>query len=201
MPGANGFEILMNLKSSPQTSHIPLIVVSIVDQQKMGFALGATDYLVKPVKKSLLLDTIRKYVRPESNAETPVLIVDDDPRTLDLLDNSLRSAGYKTSTAQSGQAALAVLSAGPVSAILLDLLMPEMNGFEVLRHVKQQPSLRNIPVFVLTAKTLTEKEVALLKRDTHALFQKGGSWQQELVAAVKSAVRTESKSACAGKDS
>src|SRR5579872_2262781 len=201
MPGANGFEVLMNLKSSPQTSHIPLIVVSIVDQQKMGFALGATDYLVKPVNKSLLLKTIRKYVRPESNSESPVLIVDDDPRTLDLLDNSLRLAGYSTCTAQSGKAALAVLAAGPVSAILLDLLMPEMNGFEVLRHVKQQPSLRDIPVFVLTAKTLTEKEVALLTRDARAFFQKGSSWQQELVAAVKSAVKTQSKSACAGGNS
>lgn len=198
MPGANGFEILMSLKTSPQTSRIPIIIVSIVDQQKMGFALGATDYLVKPVNKSLLLDTIRKYVRPESDTETPVLIVDDDPRTLDLLDNSLRSAGYNTCTAQSGKAALAVLSAGRVSAILLDLLMPEMNGFEVLRHVKEQPSLKNVPVFVLTAKTLTEKEVALLTRDTRAFFQKGGSWQQELVAAVKSAIKKQNKSASAG---
>jgi PAS domain S-box-containing protein len=196
MPSANGFETLMSLKNTPSTKSIPIIVVSIVDQQKMGFALGAADYLVKPVDKSVLLTTIRKYARPLPNATTPVLIVDDDPRALDLLDATLRSAGYEIHAAHNGAAALDVLSATPVSAILLDLLMPEMDGFELLNRVKQHEQWREIPIFVLTGKNLTHNEVALLNRQTQALFQKNGPWREELVAAVRRAI-PKSKSASA----
>jgi PAS domain S-box-containing protein len=196
MPSANGFETLMSLKNTPLTKNIPIIVVSIVDQQKMGFALGAADYLVKPVEKSVLLSTIRKYARPLPNATTPVLIVDDDPRALDLLDATLRSAGYEIHAAHNGAAALEVLSSTPVSAILLDLLMPEMDGFELLNRVKQHQQWREIPIFVLTGKNLTPDEVALLNRQTQALFQKNGPWRQELVAAVRRAI-PKSKSASA----
>jgi PAS domain S-box-containing protein len=195
MPNANGFEALMSLKHSRLTANVPIIVVSIVDQQKMGFALGATDYLVKPVDKSVLLSTLRKHLRPQSEEAAPVLIVDDDPRALDLLESALRSAGYNTCTAHNGKAALEALSSTPVSAILLDLMMPEMDGFELLRRVKEDSNLRNLPIFVLTAKTLTDSELALLSRETQALFQKNGSWQQELVAAVARAVRKKVKAA------
>jgi PAS domain S-box-containing protein len=196
MPSANGFETLLTLKNSPGTADIPIVVVSIVDQQKIGFALGAADYLVKPVEKSLLLSTLSKYLRPQPTAETPVLIVDDDPRALDLLDATLRPAGYLIHTAQSGTAALAMLSSTPVSVILLDLLMPEMDGFEFINRVKQQQQWKEIPIFVLTGKNLSQDEVALLNRETQALFHKDGSWRQELVAAVARAI-PKSKSASA----
>jgi PAS domain S-box-containing protein len=181
MPNANGFEILLMLKEAPETAHIPIIIVSIVDQQKVGFALGAADYLVKPVDKTLLLKTIRKYTRPYKNKDSVILVVDDDPVTVDLLEATLRAAGYKTHAAHSGKSALDLLGGTMVHGILLDLLMPDMDGFEVLRHLKKDSRLSDIPIFVLTAKNLTESDLDLLRRQTRALLRKEGSWRQELI--------------------
>jgi CheY-like chemotaxis protein len=163
--------------------------VSIVDQPKLGFALGAADYLVKPVDKLALLNTLRKHVRPVPNIDSLILVVDDDPGTVELLDVTLRSAGYQTRAAQSGKAALDILSSTPVNGILLDLMMPEMDGFEVLRHVKQQPTLKDVPIFVLSAKSLTREEADLLGRETQAHFHKDGAWREELLEAVEKAVQ------------
>ena len=184
MPGGNGFETLAALKKAPETANIPIIIVSIVDQKQVGFALGAVDYLVKPVRKPVLLETIRKYVRPQSDEDEAILLVDDDPRALELLEETLRSAGYETESVRSGTRALEVLSSKLVSAVVLDLLMPGMDGFEVIRHVRQEATLRELPIFVMTAKSLTKAELAVLTRETQALFHKNGSWQQQLTVEV-----------------
>jgi PAS domain S-box-containing protein len=188
MPNSNGFETLLSLKGDSDTANIPIIVVSIVDQQKMGFALGAADYLIKPVDKGRLLQTIRKYTQPLTIAESLILIVDDDPLTLDLLETTLHSAGYETRTALSGKAALATLAHTPVKGILLDLVMPEMDGFEVLKHMKHEAALRDIPVIILTAKNLTEEEAELLKRQAQALLQKDGAWKEGLMATLEKVI-------------
>jgi PAS domain S-box-containing protein len=184
MPGGNGFETLAALKKAPETANIPIIIVSIVDQKQVGFALGAADYLIKPVRKPALLETIRKYVRPQSDEDEVILLVDDDPRTLELLEETLRAAGYETESVRSGARAVEVLSSRPVSAVLLDLLMPDMDGFEVIRHVRQEATLSELPIFVMTAKNLTGDELAVLSRETQALFRKNGSWQQQLIVEV-----------------
>ena len=184
MPGGNGFETLAALKKAPETANIPIIIVSIVDQKQGGFALGAVDYLIKPVRKPVLLETIRKYVRPQSDEDEAILLVDDDPRALELLEETLRSAGYETESVRSGTRALEVLSSKLVSAVVLDLLMPGMDGFEVIRHVRQEATLRELPIFVMTAKSLTKAELAVLTRETQALFHKNGSWQQQLTVEV-----------------
>ncbi|HET9281249.1 MAG TPA: PAS domain S-box protein [Candidatus Angelobacter sp.] len=188
MPSANGFETLLNLRDAEETAGIPIIVVSVVDQQKMGFALGAADYLVKPVDKSTLISAIRKHTQHEPNKESQILIVDDDPAAIELLDTTLRAAGYRTHTAVNGSRALEVLSSSTVSAMLIDLLMPGMDGFELIRQIKLQPSLHGIPIFVLTAKRLTTEEIALLSNETQAFFQKDGSWTQELLASVAKSI-------------
>jgi CheY-like chemotaxis protein len=200
MPSANGFEILLSLKADPATSDIPIIIVSIVDQQKMGFALGAADYLVKPVDKSRLLNTIRKHTHAESNHKYLILVVDDDPKSTELLDTTLQSAGYETCVAENGVTALPILCSRKVDAILLDLLMPEMDGFELLRQVRQRQELREIPVFVMTGKSLTETEVDLLSREAQAFFHKDGSWRDELVEVVQKSVR-KARSAIAASSS
>jgi PAS domain S-box-containing protein len=184
MPGGNGFETLAALRKAPETANIPIIIVSIVDQKQVGFALGAVDYLIKPVRKPALLETIRKYARPQSDEDEAILLVDDDPRTLELLEETLRSAGYETESVRSGTRALEVLSSKVVTAVLLDLLMPGMDGFEVIRHVRQEPTLTELPIFVMTAKSLTKAELAVLTRETQALFHKNGSWQQQLTVEV-----------------
>jgi signal transduction histidine kinase/DNA-binding response OmpR family regulator len=189
MPGSSGFETLAALRKNPETANIPIIVVSIVDQKQVGFALGAADYLIKPIRKSVLLETIRKHVPYKYDDDTAILLVDDDPKTLELLEETLRSAGYETQSVQSGKRALEVLSSKLVSAVLLDLLMPGMDGFEVIRHMRQDAALKQLPIFVMTGKSLTAEESDLLARDTQALLLKNGSWQKQLLAELERVIQ------------
>ena len=198
MPGGNGFETLVALQKTPETANIPIIIVSIVDQKQVGFALGAADYLVKPIRKPVLLETIRKHVPHQTDDDAAILLVDDDPKTLELLEETLRSAGYETQSVQSGARALEVLSSKLVSAVLLDLLMPGMDGFEVIRHVREQATLKDLPILVMTAKTLAQEEIALLSRETQALFQKNGSWRQQLMVEVGRVVQGRKRAKSAG---
>ncbi len=184
MAGGNGFETLVALRQNPETANIPIIIVSIVDQKQVGFALGAADYLIKPIRKSALLETIRKHVPYKEDDDAAILLVDDDPRTLTLLEETLRAAGYETQSVRSGARALEVLSSKLISAVLLDLLMPGMDGFEVIRHVRKEPTLRALPILVMTGKNLSADETAMLNLETQALLQKNGSWQQQLIGEV-----------------
>src|SRR3984893_5670566 len=197
MPGGSGLDALVTLRKTPETANIPIIIVSIVDEEKVGFALGAADYLIKPIRKTVLLETIRKHVPIQGDDDSEILLVDDDPKSLEMLEETLRSAGYETQSVRSGARALEVLSSKLVSAVLLDLMMPGMDGFEVIHHVRGQATLADLPILVMTAKTLAPEEIALLSRETQALFQKNGSWQQQLVAEVARVVpsRTRAKSA------
>jgi PAS domain S-box-containing protein len=198
MPGGNGFETLVALRKTPETADIPIIIVSILDQKQVGFALGAADYLIKPIRKPVLLETIRRHVLPHADDDAMILLVDDDPRTLELLEETLRSAGYETQSVRSGTRALEVLSSKLVNAVLLDLLMPGMDGFEVIRHVREQATLKELPILVMTAKTLAPEEIALLSRETQALLQKSGSWQQQLMAEVGRVVQGRKRAKSAG---
>ncbi len=198
MSEGNGFETLVALRKNPETTGIPIIIVSIVDQKQVGFALGAADYLVKPIRKPLLLETIRKHAPPQTDDDAAILLVDDDPKTLELLEETLRSAGYETQSVRSGPRALEVLSSKLVGAVMLDLLMPGMNGFEVIRHIRQAPNLKELPVFIMTAKTLTPEECTLLNRETQAMFQKNGSWHQQLLVEVDRVVRKRQRGKAAG---
>jgi signal transduction histidine kinase/DNA-binding response OmpR family regulator len=198
MPGSSGFETLAALRKNPETANIPIIVVSIVDQKQVGFALGAADYLIKPIRKSVLLETIRKHVPYQYDDDTAILLVDDDPKTLELLEETLRSAGYETQSVRSGKRALEVLSSKLVSAVLLDLLMPGMDGFEVIRHIRQDTALKQLPIFVMTGKSLTPEESDLLARETQALLVKNGSWQQQLLVELERVIRGRQLARSAG---
>lgn len=198
MPGANGFETLFQLKNAPATAHIPIIVVSVVDQKHMGFTMGAAEYLIKPVQKSTLLEAVGKHVRLHAGNSTNILVVDDDRDALELVRDILNSGGYTPYIAPSGKSALQLLSEFSMEAILLDLSMPEMDGFEVLRRIKQDQRLRDIPVFILTAKDLTREEVEVLGRDSRALFRKDGSWKLDLLAEIRKVVGKEYLAKSAG---
>jgi PAS domain S-box-containing protein len=184
MPGGSGFDTLVALRKNPETSAIPIIILSIVDQKQVGFALGADDYLIKPVRKPALLETIRKHVPSPADDDSSILLVDDDPRALELLQEALRSAGYETQGVGSGARALEVLANKVVGAILVDLLMPGIDGFQLIRHVRQEPALKNLPILVMTAKTLSPVEVDLLNQETQGLLQKNGSWKRQLIAEI-----------------
>jgi CheY-like chemotaxis protein/anti-sigma regulatory factor (Ser/Thr protein kinase) len=198
MPGSDGFETLVALRKNPATADIPVIILSIVDQEQVGFALGAADYLIKPVRKPVLLEAIHRHVPVPADEDSSILLVDDDPRALDLLQEALRSAGYEVQSVRSGARALEVLANKVVGAILLDLLMPGMDGFQVIRHVRQEPALKDLPILVMTAKSLSREEIALLNRETQGLLQKDGSWKQQLIAEVGRVTRGRKRAKAAG---
>jgi hypothetical protein len=189
MPGGDGFQALVALKAAPETENIPIIVVSIIDNKQVGFALGAVDYLIKPINKQSLLDSLRKHIPDAADDDASILLVDDDSKTLELVQETLRSAGYETQSVRSGARALQVLGSKLVGAVVLDLMMPGMDGFEVIRHIRQQPNLKDLPVFVMTAKSLRHDELVLLNSEAQALIEKNGSWHQQLVVEIGQAIR------------
>jgi CheY-like chemotaxis protein len=151
----------------------------------MGLALGADDYLVKPVAKDNLLKAIRRHLSNGKNGASTVLVVDDDPSTRYLLGEMVQSAGYRPLLASNGSEALELVQKEPTSAILLDLVMPNMDGFELIRRIKTFPALCSIPILVLTGKDLTDQERETLARETTTSFQKGMNWREDLLAQIQ----------------
>jgi CheY-like chemotaxis protein/anti-sigma regulatory factor (Ser/Thr protein kinase) len=185
MPEKSGWETLSRLKRDPTVASIPVISVTIVDEKGLGLAMGADEYLVKPVAKEDLLNAIRRHVRGGPIQSAAVLIVDDDSATRQMLAEMVQSAGYQPLLAASGVEALEMVSKD-VRVILMDLIMPEMDGFQLLRNLRSSKTASGIPVLVLTGKDLTDEEKQLLKREARAFFQKGLNWQEDLLAEVRS---------------
>ena len=190
MPGKSGWETLYQLKNDPITAAIPVVVVSVLDQKKMAFSLGAAAYLVKPVNKEELLAAVEKHILRLGTGPRKVLAVDDDVNTLYLIREVLDSAGYVPILAESGKAALEILTKSKPDAILLDLIMPEMDGFTLLEKIRESPETAEVPVFVLTAKDLSNEEIEMLRNGTQALFAKNHAWKESLRAELKKALST-----------
>jgi PAS domain S-box-containing protein len=192
-PGKTGWHTLTELKSAPETAAIPVILVSVIDRKKMGFAMGAAEYLLKPVSKHDLMGALHRHVRqgPAASGPPTVLVVDDEVNDLQMIAELLQSSGYSTVSAGGGGEALRILEELRPDAVLLDLLMPEVDGFEVLRWIREKQELRDVPVFVLTAKDLTDLDVEALRRDTAAFFRKGIPWRDELLQRLRQAASAE----------
>jgi PAS domain S-box-containing protein len=188
MPGKSGWETLYQMKNDPSTAAIPVVVVSVLDQKKMAFSLGAAGYLVKPVNKEDLLAAVEKHILRLGIGPPKVLAVDDDVNTLYLIREVLDSAGYVPILAESGKAALEILTKSKPDAILLDLMMPEMDGFSLLEKIRENPETAEVPVFVLTAKELSTQEIAMLRNGTQALFAKNHAWKESLRVELKKAL-------------
>jgi CheY-like chemotaxis protein len=186
MPQRDGWEVLNHLKADPGTRHIPIIVLSIIDNRELGFSLGAFDYLVKPFDKEATMAVLKRI--PRSHAKR-VLVVDDEPDTVDLLTQILQDEGYQIKGAYSGEEALGALGVASYDIILLDLLMPEMDGFEVIQRVRANPRWRDIPIVVVTAKDLTDSEWGFLHKSVDTIIQKSGLARESLMKDVQSLLR------------
>ena len=189
LPDGNGLETLHQLKKDPATGHIPIIVVSVADERGMGMALGASEYLTKPVEEAALLTALRKHIPPASRGAAKILVVDDDTATRYLLAEILDAEGYVSLLATSGLEAFDILGRVRPAALLLDLLMPGMDGFELLARVKKDKSLRSLPVLVLTAKHLTNQDIRNLAGKVRGIFLKENSWKEALLDQLRLVVR------------
>jgi signal transduction histidine kinase/CheY-like chemotaxis protein len=186
LPDLDGWEVLRELKGDPQTRDIPVIVASIVDNQPLGYALGASDYLVKPVDREMLLACLARYTLTSKVKErgATILVVDDDPSARELITAMLSPLHFDVVGAGSGREALQRLRASPPDAVLLDLMMPDLSGFDVLTSMRLEPSLQDIPVLIITAKDLTSSDRSLLSGRISGIFSKGSLNKRDLLAAM-----------------
>ncbi len=157
LPGIDGWEVLAQLKADPGTAAIPVIVVSMLDERGRGFALGAAEYLVKPVGKDQLLAALYRAAAIPERKHT-VVAIDDDPLAIELVRASLEPEGWTVLGAATGQEGLALIRERQPSAVLLDLLMPGMDGFEVVEALRAEPDTKSVPVVILTSKSMTQQD-------------------------------------------
>src|SRR5216684_3493168 len=190
MKPTSGWEILLQLKHDPRTAGIPVIVVTIVDQPTTGAAIGADDYLVKPVDKATLLAAVTRCLegREGSSPAQPILVVEDDASTREMIAELLKTRGYDVATAADGASARAQVAASLPGLVILDLVLPKVGGFELLAEWRAEPRTSELPIFVLTSKDLTEQEKAYLRANAQSLFRKQESWQEGLLKQLQRAV-------------
>ncbi len=183
MKPLNGWELLPNLKSDPRTATIPVIVVTIVDQPGMGALLGADEYIVKPVEKAALLTAMQRCLDHRGQIERiqNILVVEDDTPAREFIAEFLSKQGYNVCTAADGAEALTRMAALPPELVILDLILPQVSGFELLAEWRSASQTRDIPVFVLTSKDLTREETDYLLKNTDALLRKQEPWQETLL--------------------
>jgi signal transduction histidine kinase/DNA-binding response OmpR family regulator len=186
LPGVDGWEVLKRLKSDAATRDLPVVIISMVENRDLGMALGADDYFVKPVDRDRLVDRVRAITARAANGGRPRLLVIDDDRTVHaLLDEDLASHGYAIVNAYSGEEGLRAAVNGTPDVIVLDLMMPNMSGFEVADALKDDPRTANIPIVVLTSKEISSEDRALLHTKVKAFVDKGNSARDQLVRELR----------------
>jgi signal transduction histidine kinase/DNA-binding response OmpR family regulator len=183
MKPKNGWEVLSQLRCDPRTSHIPLIVVSMVDQPGMGTLLGADEYLVKPVDKATLLAALQRRagIRPSPKRTRSILVVEDDVASREFIVEMLTAQGYTVATASDGAQARAQVAANKPELVILDLVLPGASGFELLGEWRASPRTADLPVFILTNKDLTPEEQRFLRANAESLLLKQQPWQEALI--------------------
>jgi PAS domain S-box-containing protein len=171
MPGMDGWSVLSALKTDADLSDTPVIVLTMVDDRKLGYALGAADYLIKPIDRLRLAAVLRKY-SPLRN-KSPILVVEDDASTRELLCAGLAKDGWAVETAENGRVAMGKVSETRPGLVLLDLMMPEMDGFSFVEEFRQLPGTKHVPVIILTAKDLTTEDRKRLNGYVEGILAKG----------------------------
>lgn len=191
MPKMDGWEVLSYLKADPELDHIPVIVLSMIEDKSVGYSLGASDYLIKPITREQISKVLQKYHFAHNDTTQLIMVIDDDAVTRDMTARMLRKAGWRVCKVEDGHIALNYIQKKQPDLILLDLQMPAMNGFEFVTKLRQ--TYDSIPILVLTARDLTMEERFRLNAHVVGIFQKGSYSRYELLAQVKNLL-TESNS-------
>jgi PAS domain S-box-containing protein len=180
MPGLDGWAVLTALKGEPSTADIPVVMLTILEQSDVGFALGAVDFLVKPVKTQRLAAVLHRHCKSDS---ARVLVIDDDPAAREVMRRTLEASGHRVLEAADGQEGIDALALEVPDLVLLDLMMPVMDGFAVLEHIRDDFRLREVPVVVVTAKDLSAEDRDML-RGARAILERSAYTRRELVDIV-----------------
>jgi signal transduction histidine kinase/CheY-like chemotaxis protein len=186
MPGMDGWAVLTALKADAELADIPVIMLTIVDDKNLGYALGAADYLTKPVDRDRLVAILQKYRREDPSRL--VLVVEDDAAAREILHRTLEKEGWAVTTAENGRVALQRVAEQRPALILLDLMMPEMDGFQVVGALREREAWRSIPIVVVTAKDLTTEDHLRLNGYVEKILQKGAYSREALLAEIRNLV-------------
>jgi PAS domain S-box-containing protein len=186
MPRMSGWDVLSALKLSEKTSSIPVVMLTVMHQEEIGRALGAVDYLIKPLQPRTLIEVLRRHVPTDSGR---VLVVEDDAPTRELMTRTLRSAGHVVVEAENGQIALDRLAEANPQVIVLDLMMPVMDGMMFLHHLRAMAPYANVPVIVATAQLLTEADRATLAETAQQVIEKKAHSRSELLSLIADEIR------------
>jgi signal transduction histidine kinase/DNA-binding response OmpR family regulator len=186
MPEVDGWDVLQSLKNDPETCDIPVVMVTMTDDRNMGAALGAAEFLTKPIERRQLVALLDRYATKSD--ERNVLIVDDTPEVREVQRRLFEQEGWQVTEAGNGAEALDRLETGAPSLILLDLMMPVMDGFEFILQARKDPAWRSIPIVVVTAKDLTDIDRQRLRGSVVELIEKRGFGQAELLDQLRDLV-------------
>jgi PAS domain S-box-containing protein len=188
MPSMDGWAVLSTLKADAELAHIPVVMLTMLDEKGLGYALGAADYLTKPIDRNRLISVLSKYRCEQERCS--VLIVEDDPLSRQMLRRMLEKEEWQVVEAENGRVALDKMGHTPPELILLDLMMPEMDGFQFLSQVRQLPDWQAIPVIVVTAMSLSDVERQQLNGSVIQILQKSAFTREQLFQEVRQLVKS-----------
>jgi signal transduction histidine kinase/CheY-like chemotaxis protein len=192
LPELDGWEVLTRLKHDPATSSIPVVVVSVVDNPELGMALGALDYFVKPIDGAAFLKSLSRFNfrRALGRDEFRVLVVDDEPGNLEMLAGILEPAGFTVIAAAGGREAIELATQRLPDLILLDLIMPDVTGFDVVEALRANQSTHDTPIMVLTAKDLTDADKAQLNGQVSTILNRRSTGASDLLGLLRQVATT-----------
>jgi signal transduction histidine kinase/CheY-like chemotaxis protein len=179
MPQMDGWAVLAELKDDSRVKHIPVIMLSMIENHELGYSLGAAEYLLKPVEQYQIAQVLNKY--RISSRHGKVLVIEDDMMIRDMIKHMLHKDDWEVISANNGKVGLEQVQTQQPDIILLDLMMPEMDGYEFISRLREQKQQRKIPIIVLTAKDITITDHQQLSDEVHVIFQKGAYKKEELL--------------------
>jgi len=183
----DGWEVMKELKLYGETREIPVVIVSATDNKELGFALGAVDYIEKPIDKAKLVDTLNRlnFIKNRKRRKLNVLVVDDEPQVLTLIGDILEKEDFIVYKAGGGEEAVRIAIQDEPDLIVLDLMMPGVSGYDVVDRLKEHPVARNIPVVIFTAKDLTEQDKQRLGDNIDKIIRKASFSKEDLIAEIR----------------
>jgi CheY-like chemotaxis protein len=184
LPEMDGWDVLRHLKEDESTREIPVVMISMMDQKETALERGAVDHLTKPFDREYLLKLMDRHRKKLERKNPKILLVDDEPYAVELLSSMLEPEGFTILRAYSGMDAIDICTEEQPDVVILDLMMPQVSGFEVISVLRSKPETWNIPVVACTAKDITAKDRVFLDRKVSSIMQKGVFSKKDLLDTI-----------------